>query len=260
MIARLSGHPRVTYSLALLVTALLPLLLVFLTVHRFPPPAEVFENGVLRVGIDAGFPPFGMIIDDAYAGIDADLATAIADKLGLRLELIQTNFDGAYDSVIVGRADLVLAGLPIDSGRTSDVTYTWAYFDDGLMLASPPEAPILTGEALSGLRVAVEFGSTADSELRLWMRRVRGISPMQLTSARDAAIAVTENNADVALLDPITCAASGLHCEYLTHLLISGIIRADRRAMHFHINRAILDLLNDGTLDAILARHIPGLP
>jgi polar amino acid transport system substrate-binding protein len=259
MIARLSRHPRAVYSLALLITALLPLLLTPLTLERFPSPAEVFENGVLRVGIDAGFPPFGMIIDDTYAGIDADLAAAIADKLGLRLELIQTNFDGAYDSVMVGRADLVLAGLPIDSGRTNDVTYTWAYFDDGLMLASPSDATILTGEALSGLLVAVEFGSPADSELRLWTRRVRGISPVQLTSARDAALAVAENAADVALLDPITCAASGLHCERLTHLLISGIVRADRRAVHFHINRAILDLLNDGTVDAILARHIPGL-
>src|SRR5262245_8752212 len=85
-----------------------------------PPPVPVpdiqpphqWQAGVLRVGLDAAFPPFAVYEGDRFRGHDVELARRLATHLGLKLELVNIPFDGLYDALRVSRIDVVISALP----------------------------------------------------------------------------------------------------------------------------------------------------
>ena len=94
--------------------------------------AEIRQRGVLRVGLDASFPPFESLDEDGQVvGLDADIARAIADDLGVEVQFVNIGFDGLYDALLIKRVDVLLSGLPVDPYRTGDVAYSANYFNAG---------------------------------------------------------------------------------------------------------------------------------
>lgn len=127
---------------------------------------EIQSRGVLRVGMDASFPPFELVTADGdIIGVDADIARAIAADLDVRVEFANIGFDGLYDALTVGRVDMVISGLPIDPFRTRDIAYSENYFNAGQMLATT-RTDVQTVADVSGKTVSVEWGSMADLAAR----------------------------------------------------------------------------------------------
>ena len=72
------------------------------------------EAGKLTMASDAAFPPYEMTTDAGkFEGIDIETAQAIADKLGLELQIDDMDFDAALLSVQQGKADIVMAGVTV---------------------------------------------------------------------------------------------------------------------------------------------------
>ena len=72
------------------------------------------EAGKLTMATNAAFPPYEMTTDAGdFEGIDIETAQAIADKLGLELQIDDMDFDAALLSVQQGKADIVMAGVPL---------------------------------------------------------------------------------------------------------------------------------------------------
>ena len=70
------------------------------------------EAGKLTMATNAAFPPYEMTTDAGeFEGIDVDTAKAIAEKLGLELQIDDMDFDAALLSVQQGKADIVMAGV-----------------------------------------------------------------------------------------------------------------------------------------------------
>jgi ABC-type amino acid transport substrate-binding protein len=252
---------RARRTLALLAIACLPVMLWWLTQERHPPVSEVFPSGQLVVGIDLSYPPFGGLDADGQpVGLDIALAHALADRLGLSVTLVPLGYDGIYDAVTTGRVDLALGGTRVDPQRHgTDTRYTWGYFDNGLLLVSPPSRPLSDGQALTGQHLAVEYGSAAHAEARLWQRRVLGLTlELAPTSADALAWAQTgARNVTGALVETLTVleGGAGWHTARLTSAPIAGVVDADRRAVLYHLNTALLTLLNSGDLDRLLERQ-----
>lgn len=231
--------------------------------ERHPPPAEVFASGQLVVGIDPSYPPFGTL-DAAgqYAGVDVDLGHALAAELGLEAVFVPLSYDGIYDAVITGRVDIAFGATVVDPSRpASETRYTWGYFNDGLHLISPADASLTDGQGLTGRVVAVEYGSSADAEARRWTRRVRGLTIAHYPTAAEALNAMRTGEANAAITDHTALRAYladedwDAYAVPLTDAYVAGVVRADRRAALYHLNRAILDLLDSGQIDLILDRH-----
>ncbi len=128
--------------------------------------SEIKSRGVLRVGLDASFPPFEVVdADGNIIGVDADIARAIAADLGVRVEFANIGFDGLYDALTVGRVDVVISGLPIDPFRTRDIAYSENYFNAGQMLATT-RTDVQTVADVAGKSISVEWGSMADLAAR----------------------------------------------------------------------------------------------
>ena len=86
------------------------------------------EAGKLTMATNAAFPPYEMTTDAGeFEGIDIETAQAIADKLGLELQIDDMDFDAALLSVQQGKADIVMAGVTVTDERKAVMDFSDSY-------------------------------------------------------------------------------------------------------------------------------------
>ena len=224
---------------------------------------RVQSGRVLRVGLDASFPPFEML-DTAgeVAGVDADLARALAARLGAEPTFINLGFDGLYDALLADKVDVVISGLPYDPRRTRDVIYSPPYFNAGQVLVARAGDTALDGrQALAGRTVAVEWGSQADMEARRLKQTVAGLTILSRPTAQDALQALVAGQAEAAIADGVSVRQFMRSntdqvrvVETLTDEPYVIASRARSRRLAEAIDRALLGLHESGELDRLLAR------
>lgn len=135
-----------------------------------PVWAAVQRRGTLRVATDVGFRPFAFERDGELIGYDIDLARAIAAELGVEVEFVPTGFDGLYDTLVSGRADMIASALPYAPEQGFRARFSRFYFDAGQALVAPTGAPVAGMADLSGRLVGVALGSDADALARRMLR------------------------------------------------------------------------------------------
>ncbi len=234
---------------------ILPLLLAFAVIALMLWPERdtrpAFPYGEIRIGVDASTPPFAVTgTDGTLSGIDIDLGRAIGAELGLPVRFVNMGIDGLYDAIISDQVDLVIASLVAEPWRTGDVRYTRPYFDAGLVLFSPELRQM---QDLPGRRLAYEFGSLADTEARLWARRIPSFETMPYELPEYALEAVRLGLADAALVDAITARlhdADVFHHVTNRHYVIA--VHLHHRATFTAVDRTLKTLLEDGTIDTII--------
>ncbi|MCX7791851.1 MAG: ABC transporter substrate-binding protein [Chloroflexaceae bacterium] len=135
-----------------------------------PVWAAVQRRGTLRVATDVGFRPFAFERDGELIGYDIDLARAIAAELGVEVEFVPTGFDGLYDTLVSGRADMIASALPYAPEQGFRARFSRFYFDAGQALVAPTGAPVAGMADLSGRVVGVALGADADALARRLLR------------------------------------------------------------------------------------------
>jgi len=146
--------------------------------HRDEAWTRIHREGVLRIGMDASYPPFEVVdAKGVFTGFDVDLATALAQRWDVTPRFINVHYDGLYDALDMEKFDLIISALPYDRTRTRDVLYSQSYFNAGqVLLAHRDSAASLDSILdLDGKRVAVELGAEAH-QLARQLARDRGIS------------------------------------------------------------------------------------
>lgn len=85
------------------------------------------SNGTLVMVTNAEFPPYESLDGENVVGIDADIARAIADKLGMDLRIDNMEFDSIIMAVTSGKADIGVAGMTVTEDRLENVDFTDTY-------------------------------------------------------------------------------------------------------------------------------------
>ena len=88
---------------------------------------KTVESGKLIMATNAAFPPYEYIEGNEVVGIDAEIAGAIAEKLGLTLQIDDMEFDSIIESVKGGKADIGLAGMTVTPERQEVINFTASY-------------------------------------------------------------------------------------------------------------------------------------
>lgn len=172
-----------------------------------PTWQQIQRSGVVRVGMDATYPPFE-VQDEAghFYGYDVDLVEELARRWGVRAEFINIHFDGLYDALLSGKCDLLVSALPYDETLTEDVLYSPSYFNAGLLLAVREGERRIGGvNSLGGKKVGVELGSAAHLEARHLQEQ--GHIPLQIvpfSSAAEALQALYAGEVDAVIADSIS--------------------------------------------------------
>ena len=128
---------------------------------------EIVNRGVLRVGTCAIYPPFDMVDKNGEIfGFDVDIDNMMAKELGVKLELVNTAWDGIIDTLYTGKTDVLIIGMTRTLKRMLRVSFTEPYFIHGQRLGVNKERqPNLTKwEQLDkpGVVIAVMLGTTGD--------------------------------------------------------------------------------------------------
>ena len=119
------------------------------------------EAGKLTMATNATFPPYEMTTDTgAFEGIDVDTAQAIAEKLGLELQIDDMEFDAALLSVQQGKADIVMAGVTVTDERKAVMDFSGSYATGIQSIIVPEGSDIATPDDLAGKKIGTQRGTT----------------------------------------------------------------------------------------------------
>ena len=135
------------------------------------------EAGKLTMATNAAFPPYEMTTDAGeFEGIDIETAQAIADKLGLELQIDDMDFDAALLSVQQGKADIVMAGVTVTDERKAVMDFSDSYatgiqsiiVPEGSDIASPTIWPARRS-APSAVPPAISTAPMISATTMLWL-------------------------------------------------------------------------------------------
>lgn len=169
--------------------------------------AVIQQTGVLRVGMDASYPPFEEVDETTgeLRGYDVDLAREIGRRLDLEVQLVNIGFDGLYDALIAKKVDTVISALPYDPLRTQDVFYTVSYFNAGLVLVvGEGETEIESVDDLSGRTLGVEWGSDSDAQGRRLVKRLDGLTLHSYPTPLDTLWGLKNGEVEAVLVDAVS--------------------------------------------------------
>lgn len=127
---------------------------------------NIGSNGVLKVAVPQDFPPFGSVGTDMKPiGYDIDMATLIADELGVKLKLIPVTSTNRIPYLTTGKVDMVISSLGKNPDRQKVIDFTDAYapFFNGVF--GPAGDAVTSADDLAGKTIAVTRGSIEDLEL-----------------------------------------------------------------------------------------------
>ena len=85
------------------------------------------SNGTLTMATNAAFEPYEFYKDQKIVGIDAEMAQAVADKLGMELKIEDMEFDSIINAVTSGKADMGVAGMTVTEDRLQSVDFSDSY-------------------------------------------------------------------------------------------------------------------------------------
>ena len=115
------------------------------------------EPGKLIMSTNAAFPPYEMTTDSGeFEGIDIETAQAIADKLGLELQIDDMDFDAALLAVQQGKADMVMAGVTVTDERQNVMDFTDSYATGIQSIIVKEDSDIASVDDLAGKKIGTQ--------------------------------------------------------------------------------------------------------
>lgn len=130
--------------------------------------AEIKKAGKLVVGTSAEYPPYefhkSVNGKDQIIGFDLDIAKAIAQDLGVELEVKDMGFDGLLAALKAGNVDIVMAGMTPNEERKKNVDFSKIYYQasQAVVVQAADKDKYKSMDDLKGLRIGVQSTSTQE--------------------------------------------------------------------------------------------------
>lgn len=216
----------------------------------------------LVMGTNAAFPPYEFVDDDGnIVGIDAEIAQAIADKLGMELEIKDMEFNSLLTAVQSGSIDFALAGMTVDAERLLAVNFSDTYATGVQVIIVKEDSAITTVDDLTGKTIGVQSGTTGDIYCTddFGQENVK-----QFDNGALAVAALLNGQVDCVVIDNepaknFVNANTGLkilETEYAVEDYAAAIAK-DNTELLEKFNEALAELKADGTVDKIINKYIP---
>lgn len=220
------------------------------------------KDNTLTMGTNATFPPYEYVDDDGnIIGIDAEIAAAIAEKLGMELEIKDMEFDSLITACAGGSVDMVLAGMTVTDERKESVNFSDSYATGIQVIIVKEASEIATADDLEGKTIGVQSGTTGD----IYCRDDYGEDSVKQYNNGALAVAALQNGqVDCVVIDNepaknFVAANEGLKIldtEYITEDYAIAVAKENTELLE-KINNAMAELKADGTIDKIINKYIP---
>ena len=225
-----------------------------------PTGLTTVEAGKLTMSTNAAFPTYEMTTDDGgFAGIDVEIAGAIAAKLGLELEILDMDFDAALLAAQEGKSDMVMAGVSVTEDRllVMDFSNSYATAKQVIIVKEGSDVTVDNlGEQMIGTQRATtgNIYCTDDYGEEHVIAYDNGASAVQaLLNGQVDCVVI-----DSAPAEAFVAANAGLvilETEYVTEEYAIGMAKGNT-ALVDAVNGALAELTADGTVQAIIDKYI----
>lgn len=224
------------------------------------------EAGKLHMATNAAFPPYEMLADDGtFEGIDIEIASEIAKKLGLELVVDDQDFTAAITAAGNGQSDIVMAGLTVSEERKETLDFTDTYAT-GIQVVIVKEGSDVTMDNLGEKMIGTQKGTTG-YQYASDTPENGGYGEDHVIGYDNGAIAVEAlkgGQIDCVIIDNEPAKAYVAANEGLTLLegnwvvedYAIGIKKGNTQLLNA-INDALKELIADGTVQDIVNKYIP---
>ena len=229
-------------------------------------PAEAAElttvnPGKLTMSTNAAFPPYEMTTDTGdFEGIDVEIAGAIAEKLGLELQIDDMDFSAALLAAQQGKSDMVMAGVTVNDERKKVMDFSDTYASGVQVIIVKEGSDIASADDLAGHKIGTQNGTTG----YIYCSDDFGEdSVVAYDNGLTAVQALNNGQVDCVVIDSapaqeFVAANEGLtilDTEYVTEDYAIGMAKGNT-ALVEAVNGALAELKADGTIDTIVAKYI----
>lgn len=218
-------------------------------------------EGKLTMSTNAQFPPYEMTTDDGgFEGIDVEIATAIAEKLGLELDILDMDFDSALLAVQQGKSDIVMAGVTVNEDRQLVMDFTDSYAT-GVQVIIVKEGSDVTIDNMGEGLIGTQRGTTGN----IYCTDNYGEEHvMAYDDGFTAVQALMNGQVDCVVIDNAPAqefvknnpGLTILDTEYANEDYAIGLNKGNT-ALLDAINTALNELISDGTVQTIIDKYIP---
>ncbi|KAF5999198.1 ABC transporter substrate-binding protein [Streptomyces sp. WAC00263] len=224
------------------------------------------SKGTLRVALTEANPPWNFLDNDKPTGYDVDVAHELAKRLGIgKVEFIGSDFGSFIEGVRANRFDIVISGQTITDERKKQVDFSRPYEVNGVSIFVGKSNTSPTGlPSLRGKTIAVTEGTTQAAYART---KIPGAQIKTYKNATLALMDLGQGRADAALVSkfqgsyladknnlPVKAAGALLETE------VNGMtFRKGQKDFEENVDKALGDMIDDGTLATISRRWLGGL-
>ena len=220
------------------------------------------EDDVLVMATNAEFPPYEYYDGNDIVGIDAEFAAAIAEKLGMELKIEDMAFDSIIPAVQSGKADFGAAGMTVTEDRQKQVDFSDTYYTGRqVIIVTEDNSEIAGPDDLAGKKIGVQLGTTGD----IYASDDYGDDNVErYNKGFEAVQALQQGKIDAVIIDDQPAKTFVAENKGLK-ILETEYVEEDY-ALCFKkdsdlvekVNKAIAELKEDGTFDAIIDKYIGG--
>ena len=229
---------------------------------------KTVESGKLIMATNAAFPPYEYIEGNEIVGIDAEIAGAIAEKLGLELQIDDMEFDSIVESVKGGKADIGLAGMTVTPERQEVINFTVSYATGVQSVIVTEDSAITTVDDLfaeGAMHVIGVQRNTTGDLYSTWDLEDAGLATIdRYSKGADAVQALLTGKVDCVVIDnepakAFVAANTGLKILDTAYAVeeYAAAMNKDNTELYEAVNKALEELIADGTVAAIIAKYIP---
>ena len=249
------------------------------------------DENTLVMATNAAFPPYEFKDGDKIVGIDAEIAAAIADKLGMKLEIVDVDFGAVLTGVAEGKYDMGMAGITVTDKRKESMDFSNTYatgiqviiVNDGSTIATLDDLWNFdeNGDPVSlknpDIKIGVQQDTTGDiyssSAISGWGfndlnedESIKTDRVVRYKTGAEAVAALKSGKVDCVIIDnepakSFVAANDGIHIlegdnEYAVEDYAICVDKGNTALLE-KINKALDELKADGTIDGIINKYIP---
>ncbi len=230
------------------------------------------NDKVLTMGTNASFPPYEYHDGDQIVGIDAEIAQAIADKLGMTLQIEDMDFNAIIPAVTSGKIDMGMAGMTVTDERLQSVNFSSSYATGVQVVIVPEGSDITSVDDITNMITAgedIQIGTQEATTGYIYASDTLenggfGEEHVQaFKTGADAVAALVAGKLDCVIIDnqpakSYVAANPGLSIlgsEYVTEDYAIAI-NLENKDLLEKVNSALSELTADGTIQTILDKYI----
>lgn len=225
----------------------------------------------LRLGVEPGYAPFEVkSADGKLSGFDIDLGTEICKRIHAKCEWVESDFDGLIPSLKAKKIDAILSSMSITEKRQQEIDFTDKLYGTPARLIAPHGSTLQPdAKSLAGKRVGVFQGTTAETYAKeQWTPK--GVDVVTYQAQELVYADLVNGRLDAAFQDAVAAgegflkqpqgkefAFSGPEVNDVKYFGVgAGIgLRKDDTALKTEMNKAIADMLKDGTYQKLAAKY-----